>query len=70
MDVLVKEISAAVAKQTPRVNTVAYPRTGPVGAQSQRPQIRGANGVFLSAQFDAKTGEIRDQDRKVIGSIK
>jgi hypothetical protein len=70
MDVLVKEITAAVGKQTPKVNTAAYPRTGATGAPGQRPQIRGANGVFLAAQFDAKTGEIRDQDRKVIGSIR
>jgi hypothetical protein len=70
MDVLVGEITKAVGKQTPKVNTVAYPRTGPTGPQNQRPQIRGASGAFLSAQFDAKTGQIRDQDRTVIGSIK
>jgi hypothetical protein len=70
MDVLVGEIRRAVGTQTPKVNTVAYPRMGPTGPQNQRPQIRGASGAFLSAHFDAKTGEIRDQDRNVIGSIR
>lgn len=70
MKTLVAEITKAVGAQKPKVNTTAYPRSGPPGAQGARPQIRGASGGFLSAHFDAKTGEIRDQDGRVIGSIK
>jgi hypothetical protein len=70
MAVLVKELTAVVGKQTPKVNTSAFPRTRSVDAQNQRPQIRGASGAFLPAHYDAKTGEIRDQDRQLVGSIK
>jgi hypothetical protein len=70
MKTLVAEMTKVVAKQTPKVNTMAYPRSGPPGEQNARPQLRGTTGAFLFAHFDAKTGEIRDQDRQVIGSIK
>jgi hypothetical protein len=56
-DVLVDEIRKAVTAQNPRVNTVAYARVG-------------AKGAFLSAHYDARSGQIRDQDRRPISSVK
>jgi hypothetical protein len=66
MRALVDEITKAVRDQKPRVNTVAYARVGRIA----RTQLGASSGAPLSAQFDAKTGEIRDQDRGVVGSIK
>lgn len=65
--VLVRAIENNVRAQRNRVNTSAYPRVA-VGATRQ--PIRGANGVFLAAHYDAKTSEIRDQNRVVVGTIK
>lgn len=66
MKIVVEELKRVVGEQKPRVNTVAYPRVGLIA----RTQMRGASGALLAAHFDAKTGEIRDQDSHVVGSIK
>jgi hypothetical protein len=68
--ILVAEITAVVGNQSPKVNTTAYPRSGAPNAQNARPQVRGANGGFLFAHFNARTGEIRDQDRRLVGTIR
>jgi hypothetical protein len=65
--VLVRAIENNVRAQRNRVNTSAYPR---VAVGTTRQPIRGANGVFLAAHYDAKTSEIRDQNRVVVGRIK
>ena len=70
IQILVAVITDAVEKQNPRVNTTAYPRTPAPAGQTARPQVRGSNGGFLMATFDAKTGEIRDQERRLIGAVK
>jgi len=67
MRVLVRALENNVRAQTKRVNTSAYPR---VAVGTTRQPIRGANGVFLAAHYDAKTSEIRDQNRQPLGSIK
>jgi hypothetical protein len=66
MKVLVNEITKAVGEQTPRVNTVAYANVGRIA----RTPIRASNGAVLSAHFNAKTGQIRDQNYRVVGSVK
>jgi hypothetical protein len=68
--VLVKAIQDNVRTQKTKVNTAAYAKVGPTGPGSVRQQILGANKAFLSAHYDPKTSEIRDQDRRVVGSIK
>ena len=68
--VLIDEITRAVAEQKPPVNTVAYARVGQSGTQPARTDLGAPKGAFLSAHFDARSGQIRDQDRRVIGSVK
>jgi hypothetical protein len=64
--VLASEITKAVGEQTPRVNTVAYATAGRIA----RTPIRATGGAELSAHFNAKSGEIRDQNYRRVGSIK
>ncbi len=70
MKILVAELTTVVNQQKPKVNTVAFPRSGPVGTEGTRPQLRATNGTLLVAHFDAKTGEIRDHDRRVVTTIR
>lgn len=65
--VLVRALENNVRAQRNRVNTSAYPK---VAVGTTRQPIRGANGVFLAAHYNAKTSEIRDQNRVVVGTIK
>jgi hypothetical protein len=68
--VLIDEIRRAVAEQKPPVNTVAYGRVGQSGSQTARTDLGAAKGAFVSAHFDVRSGQIRDQDRRPLGSIK
>jgi hypothetical protein len=70
MKVLVRAIQNNVGTQKTKMNTSAYPKVGPVSPGATRQPFRGANGALLSAHFDAKTSEIRDQNRQLVGSIK
>jgi hypothetical protein len=70
MKILVEELRRAVAEQTPPVNTVAYARVAQPGSQPIHSELGGLKGAFLSAHFDARSGQIFDQDRRPLGSIK
>ena len=70
LKVLIYEIRRAVAEQKPPVNTVAYARVAQSGSQPARTDLGGPKGAFLLAHFDVRSGQIRDQDLRVLGSIK
>jgi hypothetical protein len=67
--ILKAELEKAVSKQPTKLDTTAYAKTGPADDRIAQKQI-GPRGHYLSMEFDAKSGEIRDQDGRVLGTIK
>ena len=67
---MVDEIRAAVQHEIRRYKTSAYTHVGPATERNNRKQVRGASGQYLSAAFDPKTGEIRNQDNGLLATIK
>jgi hypothetical protein len=59
--ILAREVKSAIEAQPAKLDTTAYAMTGPA-----REQIRGNGSRYLSVTFDAKSGELRDQDRSPI----
>ncbi len=70
LKILATEVVAAVNKQPTKLNTTAYAKTGPTTDRAAQAQIRGSSGVFLNAEFDAKSGQVRDQDGRLLQTIK
>ena len=70
LKILTAEVEKAVSKQHTKLDTTAYAKTGPVSDPAGQKQVRGPKGVYLRAEFDAKTREIRDQDGVLLGTIK
>jgi hypothetical protein len=70
LKILATEVATAVSKQPTKLNTTAYAKTGPPNDRAAQEQIRGSSGVFLKVEFDAKSGRMRDQDSRVVQTIK
>ena len=67
---LIAEVKRAVQRQTTKLNTTAYAKTGPRGNKAAQRQVRGSNGKFIGVEFDSKDGQIRTLEGKILGSIR
>jgi hypothetical protein len=68
--ILTAEVEGAARKRTPRVDVMAFALVGPAGDRNAQQQIRGASGTYLSVEYRAKTGEVRNQDNRLLKSIR
>jgi hypothetical protein len=60
------EVAKAVSEQSTKLNTIAFAKTGPINDRAAQKQIRGSSARYLSVNFDAKSGQMRDQDNQRI----
>ena len=67
---LVKEIRSAVSRQSPRLNTTAFAKAGPRSNPAGQWQIAGANGKYISAEYDPKTDEVRTLSGNLLATIR
>ena len=68
--ILTREVASALDKQSTKLDTTAYAKSGPATDRAAQKQVRGSSGVFLNVRFDAKSGQVRDQDRRLLRTIK
>lgn len=68
--ILAAEVRTAVDLQPTKLKTTAYATTGPTTDKAAQTQIRGPRGRFLSVEFDPKSGQMRDQDDRVLAPAK
>jgi hypothetical protein len=68
--VLIDEIHLAVGGQAMKLDTTAYANRGPAADRAAQQPIRDARGTYLRASYDAKSGEVRDQDDRLLETIR
>jgi hypothetical protein len=68
--ILAAEVRTVVDLQPTKLKTTAYAKTGPTTDKVAQTQIRGPRGRFLSVEFDPKSGQMRDQDDRVLAPAK
>lgn len=60
--ILASEVKSVVDRQSTKLDTTAYAKTGVAIDKAGQTQIRGKGRRYLSVEFDAKSGQMRDQD--------
>jgi hypothetical protein len=68
--VLVDELKKVVAKQPRKWPTTAYAHTGTRANPASHQQIRGSAGRFINVEYAPKTGNVTDEQGKVLDTIK
>jgi hypothetical protein len=71
LKILTTELVAATGKQTPKLDTAAWAKTGPATDRAAQTHVEGASGGrhlgrYLVVYFDPETGQIRDRPGNVL----
>jgi hypothetical protein len=68
--VLIDELKKAVAKQPRKWPTTAFANTGSRANPSSQQQIRGSTRAYINVEYNPKTGNVTDEQGKVVDAIK